>query len=155
FGEVTNNDTYTEDVTEEYYDSQARLKVLESKEARLIALLDKAVNITDIVAIENELAKVRSDIEVIQGRLQYLTNSTSFSTINIELKQAIPGHVKAPQGTTGKAWKALINSINNLIDFGSGLIVFLAAALPWLVILAVIYLIIRSIRKKRKNKKDA
>jgi len=152
---VTNNDTYTEDVTEEYYDSQARLKVLESKEARLIALLDKAVNITDIVAIENELAKVRSDIEVIQGRLQYLTNSTSFSTINIELKQAIPGHVKAPQGTTGKAWKALINSINNLIDFGSGLIVFLAAALPWLVILAVIYLIIRSIRKKRKNKKDA
>lgn len=155
FGEVTNNDTYTEDVTEEYYDSQARLKVMESKEARLIALLDKAADITDIIAIETELAQVRSDIEVLQGRLQYLTNSTSFSTINIELKQAIPGHVKAPQGTTGKAWKALINSTNNLIDFGSGLIVFLAAALPWLVILTVIYLIIRSIRKKRKDKKDA
>ena len=155
FGEVTHNDTYTEDVTEEYYDSQARLKVMESKEARLIALLDKAADITDIIAIETELAQVRSDIEVLQGRLQYLTNSTSFSTINIELKQAIPGHVKAPQGTTGKAWKALINSTNNLIDFGSGLIVFLAAALPWLVILTVIYLIIRSIRKKRKDKKDA
>lgn len=155
FGEVINNDTYTEDVTEEYYDSQARLKVLEAKETRLIALLDKAADIADIVAIENELAKVRSDIEVIQGRLQYLTNSTSFSTINIELKQAIPGHIQAPQGTTGKAWKGLINSINNLIDFGSGLIVFIASALPWLVVLAIVYYAVRAVRIKRKNKKDS
>ena len=118
-------------------------------------MLDKAADIADIVAIENELAKVRSDIEVIQGRLQYLTNSTSFSTINIELKQAIPGHIQAPQGTTGKAWKGLINSINNLIDFGSGLIVFIASALPWLVVLAIVYYAVRAVRIKRKNKKDS
>ena len=154
FGEVTRNETYTEDVTEEYYDSQARLKILEAKETRLIDLLDKAADITDIVAIENELAKVRSDIEVIKGRLQYLTNSTSFSTINIDLEQAVPGHIKAPQGTTGKAWKGFINSINNLIDFGSGLIVFIVSALPWLVVLAIIYFAIRTIRIKLKNKKD-
>ncbi len=152
FGEVVNHDTYTEDVTEEYYDSQARLTVLEAKETRLIALLDKASSITDIVAIENELAKVRSDIEVLKGRLQYLTNATSFSTININLTQAVPGQITAPQGTTGKAWQGLINSINSLIDFGSNLIVFLITLLPWLAVLAVIYFIVRAIRNKRKNK---
>ncbi|HNX28390.1 MAG TPA: DUF4349 domain-containing protein [Syntrophomonadaceae bacterium] len=155
FGEVTNNDTSTEDVTEEYYDSQARLKVLEAKEARLIALLDKAANIPDIVAVENELGNVRSEIEVIKGRLQYLTNSTSYSTINIDLKQTAAGQIKAPQGTTGKAWQGLINSINNLIDFGSDLVVFLVTILPWLIVLAVIYYAVRYIRNKRKNRKDA
>lgn len=151
-GEVLNQDTYTEDVTEEYYDARARLTVLEAKETRLITLLDKAASITDIVAIENELARVRSDIEVLQGRLQYLTNATSFSTINIRLLQAIPGQIKAPQGTTGKAWQGLINSINQLIDFGSNLIVLLITLLPWLVILAIIYLAARYVRNKRKNK---
>lgn len=155
FGEVTNNDTSTEDVTEEYYDSQARLKVLEAKEARLIALLDKAANIPDIVAVENELGNVRSEIEVIKGRLQYLTNSTSYSTISINLNQAMAGQIKAPQGTTGKAWQGLINSINNLIDFGSDLIVFLVTILPWLIVLAVIYCAVRYVRNKRKNRKDA
>lgn len=154
FGEVTNNNTYTEDVTEEYYDSQARLKVLEAKETRLIALLGKAVNIPDIVAIENELAKVRSEIEVIKGRLQYLTNSTSFSTININLQQAVPGQITSPQGTTGKALQGMINSINSLIDFSSNLIVFLITLLPWLAILAVIYFIVRAIRNRRKSKID-
>ena len=153
-GEVVNHDTYTEDVTEEYYDSQARLTVLEAKETRLIALLDKAASITDIVSIENELAKVRSDIEVLKGRLQYLTNATSFSTININLTQAVPGQIKAPQGTTGKAWQGLINSINSLIDFGSNLIVFLVTLLPWLAVLAVIYFIVRAIRNKCKSKID-
>jgi hypothetical protein len=117
-------------------------------------LLDKAASITDIVAIENELAKVRSDIEVLKGRLQYLTNATSFSTININLTQAVPGQIKAPQGTTGKAWQGLINSINSLIDFGSNLIVFLVTLLPWLAVLAVIYFIVRAIRNKRKSKID-
>lgn len=152
WGEVTRNETYTEDVTEEYYDAQSRLKVLEAKETRLIALLDKAANIPDIVTIEKELGSVRGDIEVIKGRLQYLTNSTSFSTIDITLRQALPGQLKAPQGTTGKAWQGLINSVNNLVLFGSGLIVFIFSALPWLVILALIYYGVRYIRNKRKNK---
>lgn len=155
YGEVTNNDTYTEDVTEEYYDAQARLKVLEAKEVRLIALLDKAANIPDIVTIESELGNVRSEIEVIKGRLQYLTNSTSFSTININLRQAIPGQLKAPQGTTGKAWQGLIASLNNMIDFGSNLIIFLVTILPWLVVLVIIYIAVRWIRNKRKNRNDS
>ena len=155
YGEVTNNETYTEDVTEEYYDSQARLKVLEAKEVRLIALLDKAANIPDIVTIESELGNVRSEIEVIKGRLQYLTNSTSFSTINISLRQAIPGQLKAPQGTTGKALQGLIASLNNMIDFGSNLIIFLITILPWLVILGLIYSAVRWFRNKRKNRNDS
>ncbi|NLB52471.1 MAG: DUF4349 domain-containing protein [Syntrophomonadaceae bacterium] len=155
FGEITRNETYTEDVTEEYYDAQARLKVLEAKEVRLISLLDKAANIPDIVTIEKELGNVRGEIEVIKGRLQYLTNSTSYSTIDISLRQAMPGQLKAPQGTAGKAWQGLINSLNGLIDFGSDLVVFLVTVLPWLIVLALVYYLVRYIRNRRKNRSDS
>ncbi len=80
----------SEDVTEEYYDSEARLKVLKAKEDRLLNLMNKANNITDIISIENELGQTRSEIEVLTGRLKYLSNATDYSLVNIKLQQPFP-----------------------------------------------------------------
>ncbi len=154
YGELTDKTISTEDVTEEYYDAEARLKVLEAKEARLLALLEKANTITDIVSVEKELGAVRSDIEVIKGRLKYLNNATSYSTVNITLEQALPGSLKAPQGTIGKAWQGLINSLNTLIDFGSGLVVFLVVILPWVVVFGLIFYLIRYLYRRRKKSRS-
>jgi Domain of unknown function (DUF4349) len=137
-GEVTDKVISTQDVSEEYYDSEARLKVLKAKEERLLGLMDKAVNITEIINVENELSKTRSEIEVLSGRLQYLSNATEFSLINITLKQGVPGTVQAPQGTWGKAWQGLVNSLNGVFNFASGTVVFLFTAIPWVLILAVL-----------------
>lgn len=154
YGELSDKTISTEDVTEEYYDAQARLTVLEAKEVRLLALLEKANTITDMVSVEKELGTVRSNIEVIKGRLKYLKNATSFSTVNITLEQALPGSLKAPQGTLGKAWQGLITSLNTLIDFGSGLIVFLVVILPWLALIGLFFYLIRYLYRRRKNNKS-
>ncbi|MDD3853600.1 MAG: DUF4349 domain-containing protein [Syntrophomonadaceae bacterium] len=154
YGELSDKTISTEDVTEEYYDAQARLTVLEAKEVRLLALLEKANTITDMVSVEKELGTVRSNIEVIKGRLKYLKNATSFSTVNITLEQALPGSLKAPQGTLGKAWQGLITSLNTLIDFGSGLIVFLVVILPWVALIGLFFYLIRYLYRRRKNNKS-
>jgi len=155
-GEVTDKVITTQDVTEEYYDSQARLKVLQAKEQRLLGLMDKAATITEIISVENELTKTRSEIEVLTGRLQYLSNITDFSQINIRLQQGIPGTVKAPQGTWGKAWQGFIGSINGVINFTSQLVVSLFVILPWAAILALLVAIAIFIgrRSKAKNSGD-
>ena len=153
-GEVTDKVITTQDVTEEYYDSQARLKVLQAKEQRLLGLMDKAANITEIISVENELTKTRSEIEVLTGRLQYLSNITDFSQINITLQQGIPGTVKAPQGTWGKAWQGFIGSINGVINFTSQLVVSFFVILPWAAILAVLTAIAIYIGRRSKTKKS-
>ena len=150
FGEVTNKTITTEDVTEEYYDAEARLKVLTAKEARLLDLMNKAGNITDIISIENELSQTRSEIEVLTGRLKYLSNATDYSLISINLQQAIPGALKTPQGTVGKAVQGLITSLNQLINFTGNLVVFLFVLLPWAIVLGLLALLIRYVYKKRK-----
>ncbi|MEQ8201920.1 MAG: DUF4349 domain-containing protein [Syntrophomonadaceae bacterium] len=137
-GEVTDKVIASQDVTEEYYDSQARLKVLQAKEQRLLGLMDKAANVTELISLENELTKTRSDIEVLSGRLQYLSNITDFSQIDITLVQGVPGTVKAPQGTWGKAWQGLIGSINGVINFCSQMVVLFFVILPWAAILAAL-----------------
>jgi hypothetical protein len=150
FGEATDKTITTEDVTEEYYDSEARLKVLTAKEARLLSLMNKASNVTDIISIENELGQTRSEIEVLTGRLKYLSNATDYSLVNLNLEQAVPGALKAPQGTFGKAAQGLISSLNQLINFTSNFVVFLFVLLPWAIVLALLFLLVRYIYKKRK-----
>ena len=137
-GEVTDKTINAQDVTEEYYDAQARLKVLKAKEERLLGLMDETTSINEIISVENELTKTRSEIEVLTGRLQYLTNATEYSQINITLAQGLPGAVKAPQGTLGKAWQGLVGSLNGVITFASGTVIFIFSALPWLVVLVLL-----------------
>ncbi|MEA4926813.1 MAG: DUF4349 domain-containing protein [Syntrophomonadaceae bacterium] len=154
-GELNDKTITTEDVTEEYYDSQAHLKVLQAKEERLLDLMDQTSTITDIISIENELGKTRSEIEVLSGRLQYLTNATTYSLINITLVQGLPGTIQAPQGTLGKSWQGFISSISGLINFASGTVVFLFTALPWLVLLALLFLLGRyGFRKMRARRRE-
>ncbi|MFA7076839.1 MAG: DUF4349 domain-containing protein [Syntrophomonas sp.] len=150
YGEITDKVISTQDVTEEYYDSEARLKVMKSKEERLLSLMDKTANITEIISVENELSKTRSEIEVLTGRLQYLSNATDFSLVRIDLEQGVPGAIKAPQGTLGKAAQGLITSLNHLINFASDTVVFLFVILPWAVVLAILFVLFRYIYKKIK-----
>jgi len=151
FGEVTDKLVSSEDVTEEYYDAEARLKVMRAKEERLLSLLDKAGSITDIISIENELGQTRSEIEVLTGRLKYLTNAVDYSTVHIALVQAVPGAIKTPQGTMGKAVQGLISSLNNMINFGSNLIVGLFVVLPWLLLILILVLLFRYFYRRRKK----
>lgn len=150
-GEVTDKRVSTEDVTEEYYDAEARLKVMRAKEERLLGLLNKASSITDIISIENELGQTRSEIEVLTGRLKYLTNAVDYSMVHINLSQAIPGAIKTPQGTMGKAVQGLISSLNNMINFGSNLIVALFVGLPWLLLIIILVLVFRYFYNKKKK----
>lgn len=149
-GEVTDKVISTQDVTEEYYDAEARLKVLKAKEERLLGLMSRAANITEIISIENELGKTRAEIEVLTGRLKYLSNATEYSLVKINLRQGIPGTLKAPQGTMGKAMQGLLSSLNGLIKFASHTVVLFFIILPWLVAVFLLFLLLRYIYRKRK-----
>lgn len=152
-GEVTYKVISTQDVTEEYYDADARLKAMKAKEERLLGLMSQAGNINDIISIENELGKTRAEIEVLSGRLKYLDNATAYSLIEIELRQAIPGAVKAPQGTMGKAVQGLISSINGLINFASHTVVAIFVILPWALVLFLLFLLLRYIYRKHRSRR--
>jgi len=126
---------------------------LKAKEERLLSLMNKAASVTDIINVESELTKTRSEIEVLTGRLQFLTNATEYSQINITLTQGLPSTVKAPQGTMGRAWQGLVASVNMVITFASGTVVFLFSALPWLALLVLLFLLGRYGYKKTGTRK--
>lgn len=101
------------DVTEEFLDIQARLKTKKELENRFIDLLKQAKNVTEILEIEKQIGELRSDIESTEGRLNYLQNRVSFSTLTITFYENIPNQTKVGE----KLKDGFRNGWDNLIWF--------------------------------------
>lgn len=111
----------SKDVTEEFIDLEARLKAKKSLEKRYLELLSKAKNVKEILEIERELTQIREEIESKQGRLKYLENRVSLSTLKIEFyKLTSDTGVTISYGT--KMWKAIKSGFNGLSLFFLGIL---------------------------------
>lgn len=77
------------DVTEEYIDVQARLKVKRELEAQYLDLLMKAKSVKEVLEVQEALAQVRSEIESLEGRLKFLKNQTDYATIHLTLEEYV------------------------------------------------------------------
>ena len=129
------------DVTEEFLDVQARLKTKKELEQRYIDLLNEAKNVTEILEIEKQIGQLRSEIESTEGRLKYLQDRVSLSTLTMTFYESIPNETEFGQ----KFKNGFKNGWNNLIWF------FIMLTNIWPFILIGLGLII-GIRLYRKRK---
>jgi len=84
-GEVQSQSSNGRDVTEEYVDLDARLKTLKASEDQFLQIMNRAVEIEDVLAVQRELTYVRQQIESIEGRMKYLTESAQLSSLSVNL----------------------------------------------------------------------
>jgi len=138
---VTSESTSSEDITEEYVDLESRLKNAEATEQQYLALLEKAEEVEDILRIYESLSRVRSEIEQIKGRMQYLERSSSMSLISVRLE---PEATAKPLVRAGwSALEALKSAIRGIVIAGQWLgtiAIWLLIFIPiWGTILGIIY----------------
>ncbi len=84
-GTVLDESVGSQDVTEQFVDLDARLRSLESEEASLLQLLDRANTVSEILIVENELTRIRTEIERLQGQLNFLERRVALATISVSL----------------------------------------------------------------------
>lgn len=156
-GHIYNSTEGTQNVGEEYYDTEARLETLTTKRERLLALLEKADVMEDIISLENALADVQYEIDMYTSTLRKYDSLIGYSTFTIYLNEVVkieqePG----PQESFGT--RLLASLKDGLSSFGEALQSFafwLARNLITLVILAVIVVVVVKVvlhyRKKRRN----
>lgn len=139
-GEVTYEDENVNDITSQYIDTEGRLKAKRVEEERLLELLKSAENIQDIIAIEERLGNIRSDIESYQTTIDNWDKLVDLSTINVELKEKEPATVGTISSDFGaKLRESFIGSVNTLVrGFQSIVLGLVSVSLPLLVIAGVV-----------------
>ncbi len=84
---VNNESISGEDVTEQFTDVSARLTAAQAQEAQYLVILKSATSVGDVLAVQEHLATVRSEIESLQGQVNYLENRTDLATISITVSE--------------------------------------------------------------------
>ena len=148
--------TGTDDVSETYYDTEARLETARIKLERLQALLAKATSMDDIITIESAISETEWDIENLSGTLRRYDALVDYATIDVELSEVykLSGQDEAVTTFGGRLGQSFVNGLkavgNALEDFA----VWLAYSWVWLlVIAAVIVVVVRIVRRKSGGKK--
>jgi hypothetical protein len=133
--------TDSQDMTEQYYDLDARVKNKKAEESRIRTYLEEkklTSTLDEIFHIERELSRVRGEIEQLEGRLHLLANLTDLATVSISM-QEIKDYV-APQtptfaSTLGDTFRTSLGLLSGL---GKIMLLIAAALVPWIPVLALL-----------------
>ncbi|MDF1671911.1 MAG: DUF4349 domain-containing protein [Vicingaceae bacterium] len=144
--EMDDQNISVRDVTEEYVDVEARLKSKKKVEERYLGLLSKAYSVGDILQVEHELARIREDIERVEGRLRYLKNQVSLSILRITYYETV--EVENSFGFGKKVGDGFENGFKGLLWFFIGLV----NIWPFLFFIAIgVWFLVRWIKRRSKK----
>lgn len=140
----------TQDVTEEYIDIQTRLKTKLEVKGRYESILRKnAKTVEDILATEDKLRIIQEEIEAAQGRLKYLTNKVSYSTIQIDLYETVD-YKEEPKAYNKTFWSKTKEGLFFGWNFIESLFIGIIHIWPLIIIGFLTFILIKK-RSKRKS----
>lgn len=135
------------DVTDRYIDTKVRIENKKRVEQKYLELLKKGTKIADLLAIEENLGKIREEIESAEKRLLKLSRDIEFSTVNVKLYKYSPEFKNlysenySLSASLKRGWHGMIRTIYSIITLW-----------PLLLIIIILFFLIRKYLRKRKMK---
>ncbi len=159
-GTVTDSYTTTEDVTLAYVDIESRIAALEAEQTALLAMLEQAKDVKDLLDIQSRVTEVTAQLESYESRLRTYDSLVSYSTITLNVYEV--ERVEVVEELT--VWQEIGQTLShNLEDIGDGFVdffVWFVSTLPYLLLIAipvgvVLFVLIRRHRRKAQSQPKA
>ena len=154
-GNVPYTYTYSENVTTQYYDTQARLTAYETQETRLLEMMEKAETVSDVITIEEKLTELRYQIESLQSTLNNWDQQVSYSSLYVTVDEVGEYTHQHQQSYLQELWQALTGAFKNLGSFFKDFLVFLVSAIPTIIVLVILFFVFRPVYRKVKARRKA
>jgi uncharacterized small protein (DUF1192 family) len=131
-GRVEQESQGGEEVTQQYVDLGARLSNARHTEQRLIEVLrQRTGKVGDVLAVEQQIARVREEIERLEAQLKSLDKQASFASLQVRLIEEYKAQLEVtPPSTTTRLRNATVDGYRSLIESALGLIMFLLSYGP-------------------------
>ena len=159
--DVSNVVSYNEsqdDVTLTYVSTESRIKALETEQERLLELLSKAENMSDLLEIEARLTDVRYELENVTSQLRVLANKVDYATVHLYISQ-VKVYTEVEEQTVwqriGSGFKQNLRDIGeDMEDFFVWLVTYSPQLVLWAVIIAAVIVLLRRRSRKRKAQRE-
>jgi len=139
-GRVDQETQSGEEVTKEFTDRAARLKNARATEQRLLDVLrEHTGKVKDILDAEQEIARVRGEIELMEADQRALQTRIDFATVQLSVQEEYKAGLQgAPPSTGTRLRNAAVDGYRSLIESVIGIGVFALQALPILLLWGIV-----------------
>lgn len=149
-GKVQSRSVTGQDVTEEFVDIESRLRNLRATEARLLDFLKQAETVEEALLVNEQLTALQEQIEQASGRITFLRENVSFSTINVDLQPPVTFALTPTEGwqpgvVASRAWQSMLQFVQALANIGIALLIWSPV---WGLLLSVGLLIWRRVDRR-------
>ena len=160
-GRILSKSENLQDVRLQYRDAKNHIKALETEQERILALMEKAETVDQLIALENRLTEIRYQLDSYNSEILDYDNKVDFSTIYLELQESIDGKINQ-SGNYGFFDRVRDGFFRNLFEirlFFSDLALFVLVFIPQilLVLLAIIAIVFANkklLNRKKKEKQE-
>ncbi len=155
YGNVTNTDVHAEDITKNYRNAAQDIENLKITESRLQEILANATDVQDVLSIENELTRIRGQINNYQRQIKDWEILVDLSSIQIQLDEVTslePVIEPIDDSLLGKARAGFIENINSMRRAVESIIIWIISNSPMLILIGVLAAITSWLYKKNKKK---
>jgi hypothetical protein len=135
-GRVESESQGGQDVTSQYVDLQARLGNARNTEQRLTDLLrNRTGKLSDVLAVEQELGRVRGEIEQMEAERKNMAKQVSYATLNATITEDYKAELQVvPPSTFTRISNAAVEGYRGMVDGIVGLVLFLLSVGPSLLL---------------------
>lgn len=151
-GTILTSRTYEDDISDMYYDTEARLGLLRDEKERLEQYADNVEDPEIFFETQSRITQVIYDMESLQGSLKKWDSKVEYSTVYITINEKNPGEesaVSAPKGFFDKIW----DNMKDSVEFLGRVVIVLFGILPVIFVITVVVVVLVIIVKKTAGKK--
>jgi hypothetical protein len=151
-GTVLSSRTYEDDISDMYYDTEARLDLLRDEKERLERYADDVEDPEIFFQTQSRITQVIYEMESLQGSLKKWDSKVEYSTVNITINEKHPEEASAvskPRNFFEKIW----DNMENSVEFLGNVVIFLFGILPVLLVIAAVVIVLVIIVKKTAGRK--
>lgn len=156
-GNIVRRSDNVEDVTLSYVDMESRRNALRTEQERLLALLEKAESVEDIITIEDRLSSVRYQLESMESRLRTIDNQVDYSTVYMDVSEVQELTPVAERTVPERIADGFMGTLKDIGDGVVEFIIWFLVNIPylviWAVVITVVVLVVRKIWKKKSKKR--
>ncbi len=146
-GKITSESTSVEDLSTQIFDTEKRIKLLQTYQTDLLDLQKQAKgDIDSLIKVSQEIASVQSQLEDLSGNSQTLMQRVNMDIINIRLSSYSEDSFLQPIADALDEFKG------NLAEGIAGAITGIAYLIPWLIVFIVLFFILRYFWKKLRGR---
>lgn len=151
-GHISSKNQDAEDLTRQYRDNESRIASLKAQESRLLAFMEEAESISEMLEIEDRLSDVRYELEQLQNRNNDIDLMAQYSTLTVRVTEVVE-YSSAGLSFGQRVAQAWSTSGNGFVHALQGLIILVIWLLPWLAIAAVVLMILFLTRNRRADRR--